>query len=321
MHCFASFKIVIVKPQPWSTLEYSATSAVVSVGEVAPVLTVKPQVHDDPSQAMAETPATSFAAHCTVTPAAQNFIFHFDERTGSAYVNGYPVFQIHDDGSIATLPAASMVTLFDAMVGLAVRKKISLACSIFAMWPDPAIAAKKASITIDITDEICWIPTTINAFKLSESDTPNEHKCRSACRNTDTCAFYKFEGGKCGFFRQHGTNQQSLTAKITNCTGENACIEIGGDFPSKHKFLAGHYCPIGDDAERHTVYEKYGLDEDLNMVLIKYLNNRDGNQGTCPNDPSIQPHGRYVLRRTSQNDFMEPESGFIDIRGKIEVFS
>lgn len=312
-----STTVLFVKPQAWSQLEYTATTAVVSVGEVAPVFSIKKPTFSNPREEQSSSPPTNFAAHCSVTPSG---IFAFDEKAKAGSVSGFPVFEIHTDGSIATMPAGTMISLLDAIDGVQVRKIISLDCAIFGFYPAPSFPILKTNIKINVTDNVCWIPQPQQKVKelveITEGD--NQYKCRRKCRGTDTCAFYAFHESKCKFYRRDhgGITVPTLRAKITNCTGERACLEITDEETPVQKYLSGHYCPFGEDAQRRAVYEKVGLSPELNMALIKVMSSRDG-PSKCPDDSDAD--GKYVLRRFSDNDVIEAERGIIDIRGAIKL--
>jgi hypothetical protein len=79
----------------------------------------------------------------------------------STYVKscaGYSVLEVAEDGGISISIARQMAAIFDSMASSgATRKKVTLNCGVWGIFPDNSLTPIKANLNIEIFDDICCL--------------------------------------------------------------------------------------------------------------------------------------------------------------------
>ncbi|CAE7479145.1 unnamed protein product [Symbiodinium natans] len=253
-------RILAVWPQPWSALTYETASVSVTLGEQLPVIKLVPPAGEGLLK------PSFFKASCSSTPALNNA---FDDLLGFGLVEGYSVFEVAADGSISITPDPGLSAVFDTMASTgSSRKTISLSCSVWGAFPDPSLQPIKASLSIEVLDNICWVAKSV-ADLYEPASATSEAACRADCRRDAGCAAYRWVG-ECRRYYNTATPGTTVTAiaKVTDCTAESACMEL----TSPTWYMAGIYCPVAPDIfHKSILYRKDGLTPEETIHMTKYL--------------------------------------------------
>jgi hypothetical protein len=319
-----STTVVVLRPEPWApeSFNYPIDTVSVTIGDSYPVFAptypstdpgVNPDFHEvnRPSGSMRPI---KFVAACDISPASFG-TFLFDQSTGSGTINGFPAFDLFQDGSVSVAPSSLLLSLFDKWDSSdAARKVVELDCSIWGYYANPDTAEVGNNLKIKIQDNICWVKPE-EAEKLVEiADGANSFKsadtCRSACRKDSQCSHYKWSGSKCKFYfasEEHDSaeSKSDVLRKVTHCGDTETCLGITVD--GKYH-LSGDYCPIGKSVERGTVYKMTGTVPEDTRYLVKYIKRWD-TRSSCKND------GEYEIRIPSANDYINIDQDRFELRG------
>jgi len=321
----ASFKHVLLGPQPWTSFDYDLRRVYATVGARARPLHVR-RTKDG------ALPPARFSAACRVVGGPD---LVFDKATGVGTVAGHTVFFLDVlTGSLRVEPSAGLHAVFDAQTeASAIRRELVLSCAVFghyelsALGHDPSV---RTSVEIRLNDPMCWFNTTAYFYRVTEA--PNlttAAACRGACRANPTCSHYLFEAGTCAFpsdrcvdadlsLETYGTvtgasslgcRQVDAVEKVKDCGERRTCLALR--WPG-HWDFSGKYCPLQDSGVLGQVFRR----ESVTAYDVKYL---------VPYDPvrdaAAAPNcsrGQYVLRQAdSMHDFLDLERHLAEFNGAV----
>ncbi|CAJ1361638.1 unnamed protein product, partial [Effrenium voratum] len=294
-------KVVALWPQPWASLSYEAPGVSVTLGEQLPVL--KPVV---PSGEGLLKPSDFYVA-CTPT---HSLGWAYDELLGAGLLEGYSLLEVSADGEILISPPRAMSAIFDALTSTGgTRKKVSLSCSVFGTFPDQSLSPVVASLSIDVLDDVCWVPKSFRDTPTADPGSTSEVQCRQSCRQDAHCSSFKWTGSTCQRYVNAAVapgNTVTAMAKVTDCTAEAVCMEVN----TGTWYQSGLYCPVAPDLFRNDVlYLKEGLTPEETLYLSRYVSAVDGAISGCSD-------GQWILRQAKpKKDYILADAGHVELAG------
>jgi len=297
-------KMLVVKPKPLASLEYSATSISTAVGEKIPAVELK--------QGAEETLMPNLYQMACDDPR-----FVFDSLLGVGMFDGHPIVQVASNGQIVLDVPKSFESIFDAMLGNSVAEawKLHCSCKIFGIFADDSLPVISAGLTITIRDTTCWAEDTVKGLSgplvpVAGPAPADEAACRKLCRVRSSCAYYTWEQGNCSqVVKRTDGDWLQATAKIWNCSNTDTCREVR----TQTWYHNGIYCPVGTDTLRNSViYYKASpgtLAEDQ-LVLYHHRDAVDGAVASCAD-------GSWVVKTATSADYKKPPSGYFEMHGEV----
>ncbi|CAE8653537.1 unnamed protein product, partial [Polarella glacialis] len=301
---------VVVKPRPWPSLKYDSASVAITIGEE--LVPMQPQL---PGGMQCEVA-------CNVIAAAglpDTILFEFDRVLRTGFVAGQSILQVGADGQVSIAPSFSLSEVFDSMdpVGSA-RKTLSLHCGVWGVFADLGVPPVKAALDIELRDSICWVPQSFAGQALEDAAAMSQPQCRSRCRASKSCSHFLWSPTEktCWRYRLDALGPEvTAFAKVTSCTEGITCLDV------KHDawYLAGQYCPLGQDSWRGgVVYRQAGATVQDSSFLSAYHSAAvDGEVKTL--DGSSCSEGDWILRAQAPgHDFVDVKSGRFALRGEAQ---
>ncbi|CAE8614700.1 unnamed protein product [Polarella glacialis] len=198
------------------------------------------------------------------------------------------------------------------------RKTLSLHCSVWGVFADLGVPPVKAALDIELRDSICWVPQSFAGQALEDAAAMSQPQCRSRCRASKSCSHFLWSPTEktCWRYRLDALGPEvTAFAKVTSCTEGITCLDV------KHDawYLAGQYCPLGQDSWRGgVVYRKAGATVQDSSFLSAYHSAAvDGEVKTL--DGSSCREGDWILRAQAPgHDFVDVKSGRFALRGEAQ---
>eukprot|EP00435_Cladocopium_sp_Y103_P000050 s4143_g1.t1 len=161
-----------VWPQPWSSMSYQTSSVSVTLGEQLPILKL-------PVGTPGTLKPSDFYVACTTVPSLK---WSYDSLLSTGLLEGYSVLEVAEDGGISISIAREMSAIFDSMASSgATRKKVTLSCGVWGIFPDNSLTPIKTNLNIEIFDDICWVSKSFKAYYSTDRSATSESMCRANC--------------------------------------------------------------------------------------------------------------------------------------------